>query len=113
MESYNRHIGMMYYGRYAYIEDLCQQENADADTFLYIAYNMHWEEHELALPIGYNECDWQVALCSGDKGSAVLGKDGKTVHVKPRCIAVLTGLRKKKENNKKTNRKTGEENGHS
>ena len=113
MESYNRHIGMMYYGRYAYIEDLCQQGNADADTFLYIAYNMHWEEHELALPIGYNECDWQVALCSGDKGSAVLGKDGKTVHVKPRCIAVLTGLRKKKENNKKTNRKTGEENGHS
>ena len=74
---------------------------------------MHWEEHELALPIGYNECDWQVALCSGDKGSAVLGKDGKTIHVKPRCIAVLTGLRKKKENNKKTNRKTGEENGHS
>ena len=53
MESYNRHIGMMYYGRYAYIEDLCQQGNADADTFLYIAYNMHWEEHELALPIGW------------------------------------------------------------
>lgn len=40
MESYNRHIGMMYYGRYAYIEDLCQQGNADVDTFLYIAYNM-------------------------------------------------------------------------
>lgn len=43
-ESYNRHIGILYCGKYALKPD------GTEDDFLYLALNMHWESHELALP---------------------------------------------------------------
>lgn len=122
MESYNRHIGIMYYGKYVYAEALQedvvdrQTETAlpdEAETFLYVAYNMHWEEHELALPMGEEECQWQVALCSGGKESVAVCQEGRAVWVEPRCIAVLTGTRKKKEPLKIRRQKNGGKNEHS
>lgn len=56
LENYNRHIAMMYCGRYAHRSD--QSE----DDYLYVAYNMHWETRNFALPVlpcGYT---WQEAV---------------------------------------------------
>lgn len=92
MESYNRHIGIMYYSKYA-------QESSQ--ELIYIAYNMHWEEHELALPKADEECKWQVVLSSGSKESAYVKEDSRAVWIEPRCIAVLTGEVKKKKRVKK------------
>ncbi|MBQ7261824.1 MAG: hypothetical protein IJR19_10750 [Lachnospiraceae bacterium] len=39
-----RHIGIMYCGKYA------KRPDGSNDDFIYIAYNMHWESHEFALP---------------------------------------------------------------
>lgn len=38
LDSYNRHIGVMYCGKYA------------EDDFVYLAYNMYWEQRTLAMP---------------------------------------------------------------
>lgn len=107
MESYNRHIGIMYYSKYAYTNSLeGQEDNMESmvtewqgkeDGFIYIAYNMHWEAHELALPKADDECQWQVVLCSGSKESALIQEDSRKVWIEPRCIAVLTGELKKKK----------------
>lgn len=44
LEGNFRHIGIMFSGKYARVAHI--QE----DDFLYLAMNMHWESHELALP---------------------------------------------------------------
>ena len=92
MESYNRHIGIMYCSQYANIENaLKDTKNEDENELLYIAYNMHWEEHELALPKADEECTWKLEMCSGNENSALIKEDSRTVWVAPRCIAVLSG----------------------
>ena len=47
MENYNRHIGIMYCSKYA-----------GQDNLIYVAYNMHWESHELALPKIPEKTSW-------------------------------------------------------
>lgn len=51
MENYNRHIAMMYYGR--------GTRNAKQDEIIYLAYNMHWESKELALPALPKNYEWE------------------------------------------------------
>ena len=43
-ESYNRHVGIMYCGKYA------KTPQGGEDSFLYVAMNMHWEPQKLAFP---------------------------------------------------------------
>lgn len=50
-DSLNRQIGMLYCGQYANTEE-----------FLYVAYNMHWMEHEFAIPRISKEYRWSVAV---------------------------------------------------
>lgn len=50
-EPVNRHVGLMYCGRYA-----------GEDEFLYTAYNLHWEAQELALPLLPEGMEWQKVL---------------------------------------------------
>jgi len=57
LESYNRHIGIMYCGKYA------KKNRTEEDDFFYVAMNMHWEAHELALPKLPKGLEWQI-LCS-------------------------------------------------
>ena len=103
MESYNRHIGIMYCSRYACtLNTLADRHNNDENELIYIAYNMHWEEHELALPKAEQECRWQVEMCSGGKDNALIKDDSRTVQIAPRCIAVLTGKLAKRRSVRKS-----------
>lgn len=83
MENYNRHVGIMY-----------GQEIAEPlqRKLIYVAYNMHWESHELALPKLEGGRAWRVELCSGTgKEFATIDEQSRTVTVAPRSIAVLIG----------------------
>lgn len=58
-ENYNRHMGIMYCGRYAKLPDRSD------DVFIYIAYNMHWIDHSFALPNLPSGMRWEPVLASG------------------------------------------------
>lgn len=69
-ESYFRHIGQMYCGKYAKIG------GDKEDDFLYLAINMHWEKHELALPKLPKGMRWELAFSTEDTES---GADGENM----------------------------------
>lgn len=55
MDYQTRHIGAMFCGKYC-------MENGKEDNCLYIAYNMHWEPHEFALPKPFRNRRWKLLL---------------------------------------------------
>lgn len=93
MEACSRQLGVLYCGAYV--------NNADenADSYLYIAYNMHWEVQEFALPKLPVSMKWSLAVDSGaknetgvyDGGQEVAMEQGKKFKVPPRTIMVLIG----------------------
>lgn len=107
MENYNRHIGVMYCQRYSFVSDEDKDARHETTTsaldankdieLIYIAYNMHWEQHELALPKTGESGSWQVVMCSSDKEDAVSIADNRIVTITDRCIAVLKGVVKAKD----------------
>lgn len=53
LENYNRHLAVLYCGRYA------KKKDKTDDEFIYLAYNMYWESIAFALPTlpaGYEWC---------------------------------------------------------
>ncbi|MCR5654044.1 MAG: hypothetical protein K6G07_00165 [Lachnospiraceae bacterium] len=58
-ENYNRHMGIMYCGRYAKLADRSD------DAYIYIAYNAHWIDHSFALPNLPAGFKWEPAMSSG------------------------------------------------
>lgn len=56
--AYSRQLGMMYCGRYG------EEETEKQDEFLYVAYNLHWEPHEFALPRLPKDKKWKAVLSS-------------------------------------------------
>ncbi len=89
----SRYVGIMYCGNYACIDKkVC-------DNFFYIAYNLHWEKHVLALPNLPKDQKWfVVADTSKDAGNDWLeeGQEQrlevqKGVEVSPRSIMILQG----------------------
>ncbi len=69
LESYNRHVGIMYCGKYA------KKNRMEEDDFFYVAINMHWESHELALPRLPKEMEWKQ-LYSTDEESHMIKENG-------------------------------------
>lgn len=61
-EYYNRQIGLMFCGKYAV------KDNGEEDDFLYLAINMHWEKHELALPKLPRGMNWKMLISTEKKG---------------------------------------------
>ncbi|MCR4690822.1 MAG: hypothetical protein K5739_05735 [Lachnospiraceae bacterium] len=62
MENYNRHLGILLCGMYEAMPE------GKTDDFIYIAMNMHWVEHDFALPdlpAGY---EWNVICDTKDTG---------------------------------------------
>ncbi len=53
---HNRHTGVMYCGKYAKDQDGLE------DASFYVAYNMHWEPHEFALPKISRHMCWQLCM---------------------------------------------------
>ena len=70
-EYYNRQIGLMFCGKYAV------KDNGEEDDFLYLAMNMHWEKHELALPKLPRGMNWKMLISTEKKGPEDDLKDGQ------------------------------------
>lgn len=61
LESYNRHVGLMYCGMYA------KKDRFSDDDFFYVAINMHWEPHELAMPKLPKGMLWQKIISTDEQ----------------------------------------------
>ena len=61
------------------------------DTDIYIAYNMHWEDHDFALPTVKDKKEWHIVLDTA-KGSLFTDEkceEEKKISVEPRSIVIL------------------------
>ncbi len=86
----DRSIGMMYCGEGGKDTAFAKTDGSDkasSDTYLYIAWNFHWEEKELALPILPKGREWKVVLSTADTGAEV----SKSVLVPGRTVLALEG----------------------
>ncbi|MBQ7562527.1 MAG: hypothetical protein IJT16_00905 [Lachnospiraceae bacterium] len=85
-----RHIGMMFCGKYA------KRPDGKDDDFIYIAYNMHWESHEFALPKLPKGFKWEAELSSEAGGvqavNAGLFEKQENVIVAQRSVLVLRSV---------------------
>lgn len=88
LSNYNRHIAMMYYGRYA------RKDKKTEDDTIYIAYNMHWEAHQFALPSLPGGYRWEV-IADTDSETEEMANVNQ-IDVKPRSVKVLIGKKYKK-----------------
>lgn len=98
LENYNRHIAMMYCGKYAVKADKTQ------DDFIYIIYNMHWEEHKFALPVLPNGYVWQLICETNHEGfisdSEKIVIESSNVNTEARSVVILVGKSDKKYKHK-------------
>lgn len=93
IEHYSRCVGIMFCGKYA------KKDKETEDDFLYLAMNMHWESHELALPKLPKGLFWKP-LFSTDRGEQKTNwQDGEAVYgtiacvLGPRSIAAYVSAR--------------------
>jgi len=89
-ENYNRHLGVLYCGKYAKVD------RRKEDDFIYVTYNMHWVEHEFALPKLPKNCKWYDLLNTQDRESdgaetPLLLNENHTITVPPRTIRIVIG----------------------
>lgn len=82
-EIYNRHIGIMYCSKYA--------SGGDPDELIYVAYNMHWESHDLALPKIAAGCKWTVVFDTAKEQKELVITDNRLARIEPRSVVVLLG----------------------
>lgn len=100
-ESYYRHIGMMFCGKYAKIN-----ENTE-DTFLYLALNMHWESHELALPKLPKGMRWELAVSTEkQKKEQEDAENDNRRKISPRSITMFIGVKAEGKNLKERGKVT-------
>ncbi len=60
MDYQTRHIGVMLCGKYCVVD-------GKEDDCLYMAYNMHWEPHDFALPKLFKDRRWKLLLDTGEE----------------------------------------------
>lgn len=70
MDYDKRHIGIMYCGKYAL-------RKGQEDDFFYLAVNMHWVEHEFAMPKLPKGLKWKVMFLTGGEKETVPGNEEK------------------------------------
>lgn len=56
LENYNRHVGILYCGKYAL------KDRKNEDDYFYAAFNMYWEPRNFALPKLPKGLEWQLCL---------------------------------------------------
>lgn len=88
LEHYSRHAGIMYCGAYA----------GDGEN-VYLAFNMHWEPHELALP-SVSGRKWIFGFGT-DASECGAADDGRTITLGARSLAVFTDVETKTAQSKK------------
>ncbi len=93
LNPYSRTVGIMYCGKYAKLPD------GSADDFLFVAYNMHWLPHKLALPKLPKDMKWSLLQCTEQPEIAE-----SSAIVKARSISVFLSQRIPKQMKVKTDR---------
>jgi len=86
-----RHFGMLYSSDYAKAKINDGHINKDECTneYLYIGINMHWTEHEFALPAIPNSTEWEVVVDTSGSIKNKIINNAKKISVKERSIIVL------------------------
>lgn len=100
-DHFRRQLGIMYCGEYG------KKPDGSQDDYFFIAYNMHWEPHEFALPKLPKGMQWHVAFNTDEKerngiyqeGEEVLLKEQKKFMVSDRSIVVFRGIRTEEKSN--------------
>lgn len=59
-DHFRRQLGILYCGEYG------KKPDGTKDDYFFVAYNMHWEPHEFALPHLPKGMGWHVAFDTGD-----------------------------------------------
>lgn len=84
-----RHIGVLLCGKYA------RAETGD-DAFVYLALNMHWESHELALPRLPKGQEWKSYISTENVGGLAKetaeSEEELTRRIPPRCVVVYISV---------------------
>jgi len=91
LDNYLRHIGIMICGKYARIDRVTE------DDFFYIAYNMHWEDHKLALPKLPKNMKWSILISTEeakqDDSNNLISEEEDYINVCNRSVTVLKSIR--------------------
>ena len=102
-DQQERSVGMMYCSQEPDGNVLRELQDSTAGSYVYVAYNFHWQEKELALPYLPSGREWHVVIdTSVDRYSKVAaeksgcgcsgsGEEVKCVKVPARSIRVLVG----------------------
>lgn len=80
---YSRMFAVMYNGQYVTSED------NKLDSFFYVAYNMHWENHEFDLPQLPMGQHWKVYINTVTANEKIMRQNNRSVFVALRSIVVL------------------------
>lgn len=100
--AHSRQLGIMYCGKYA------MKDKKHHDDFFYIAYNLHWEPYEFALPRLPKGMCWELYTASDtvqeEVGEAMEEGEQQKMVLSGRSICVFIGMTKK-AGAKKTERK--------
>ena len=88
LSSYSHTIGMLYCGLYS--------GRGQDHSFIYVAYNMHWEDKEFLLPELPKGCEWQILCDTSDEEAdysaprrAKLLKNQEVFKLKSRSICIF------------------------
>jgi len=85
-----RSIGIMFCGKYA------KEDGRGEDDFLYLALNMHWESHELALPRLPKNVRWEMAFSTDAENEEKTGTESGILkfrrRIPPRSIVMYISV---------------------
>ncbi len=92
-ENFRRQLGILYCGPYA------KKADGSPDDYFFVAYNMHWEPHDFALPNLPKTMRWFVAMNTDSRDGTAVCAPGKELFldkqkqylVPPRTIVVFIG----------------------
>lgn len=99
----SRMVGIMLCGDYV---------KEGTDDSIYIAFNMHWEKHELALPKLPKGMKWTKVLTTADSQQETLIPDENRILIEGRSVSLYSSEKDKEyeEKTKKSKRKTAVKN---
>lgn len=99
----SRMVGIMLCGEYV---------KNSSDDFLYIAFNMHWEKHELALPKLPKGMKWKKIFATAEDGQSGMMSDENKIRILDRSILLYQSVSDEKfeEKARKSRRKTAGKN---
>ena len=95
-DPFRRQLGILYCGSYG------KRPDGTEDDYFFVAYNMHWEPHEFALPHLPKGMTWHVAFDTGDRehngyfepGKEPEAENQKQLMAPARTILVMIGKMK-------------------